>query len=490
MKKSALLFLFLASFFCDFAQTNPLFQGSPAFHGAKVTGNYPNTDFLFTVPVTGERPLTFTADKLPAGLKLDATTGIITGNVKNAGTYYVKVEVSNSKGKANEDLKIIIDDRLCLTPAMGWNSWNVFTKNIDEKMLMEMADAMVSTGMRDVGYQYINIDDFWHADTRDKDGKPVPDAKKFPHGMKYVSDYMHSKGLKLGIYSCAGNMTCGRRFGGYSYEEIDAKAYAEWGIDLLKYDYCYAPASRKVAEQRYTTMGNALKHSGRSIVFTICEWGFRKPWHWGEKAGGQYWRSTPDIMDTWTFPNFFVFSMMGIVNREEKLWKYAGPGHWNDPDMLIVGNYGKGNATSGGGIYKGMNDEEYQTHFSLWCMFAAPLLSSCDLRSMNAATRNILTNTDVLAINQDELGEQARPVYRMAGVRVYLKHLADGSMAVAVFNTTKQERKIELHSDWLKAQGSFSAYDVWQHKTVGTLKDRLPLTLKPHQTIVLKLKKA
>ncbi|HWB62100.1 MAG TPA: putative Ig domain-containing protein [Chitinophagales bacterium] len=464
-----------------------LYEGPPVFHGAKAIGNYPNTEFVFTVPATGQRPISFSAQGLPQGLSIDAATGIIRGVTKEAGEYKVTVTAANAIGKATEEIKIKVGDKLCLTPAMGWNSWNVFTKNIDEKMLMEMADAMVSNGMRDVGYQYINIDDFWHADSRDKDGNPVADAKKFPHGIKYVADYIHSKGLKLGIYSCAGNMTCGRRFGGYSYEDIDAKAYAAWGVDLLKYDYCYAPASRKAAIARYTAMGNALKKSGRSIVFSICEWGLRKPWLWAEQAGGNYWRTTPDIMDAWSFPSVFVYSMKSILNREEKLWKYAGPGHFNDPDMLTVGNYGKGNATSGGGLYKGMTDTEYETHFSLWCMFAAPLLSSCDLRSMNDVTYNILTNAEILGINQDELGEQARPVYKLDGVRVYVKHLADGSVAVAIFNASKKQRKFTLKPAMVDADASFHVRDVWEHADKGVLKDLPALPLKAHGTVVLKL---
>ena len=492
MKKQnllSILVLFLTTFSLFAQNKSLLFEGPPAFHGAKVIGNYPNTDFMFAIPATGTRPITFAAHNLPAGLTLDASTGIIKGKAGTAGEYKVQVTASNAKGRAGEEIKIVIGETLCLTPAMGWNSWNVFTKNIDEKMLMEMADAMVANGMRDEGYQYINIDDFWHSDSRDSSGKPVVDAKKFPHGMKYVSDYMHSKGLKLGIYSCAGNMTCGRRFGGYSYEEIDAKAYAEWGIDLLKYDYCYAPPLRKVAETRYATMGNALKHSGRSIVFSICEWGFRKPWQWTKKVGGSYARSTPDIMDSWKFPSIVVYSMMAILNREEKIWKYAGPGHWNDPDMLTVGNYGKGNATSAGGLFKGMTDTEYQTQFSLWCMFSAPLLSSCDLRKMNDATSAILTNPEILAIDQDELGEQAKPIYKMGDIRVYLKHLSDGSIAVAVLNTSKAVKNFDLKKSLLGLKGDYSAHDVWQHIDAGILKDKLSLTIKSHETIVLKISK-
>lgn len=463
-----------------------LYTGPPVFHGATAIGNYPNTDFIYTIPATGERPLQFVAQGLPKGLQLDEATGLIKGRTGEAGDYKITVTATNKAGSATRDITIKVGDKLCLTPAMGWNSWNVFTRDIDEQMLMQMADAMVSTGMRDLGYQYINIDDFWHADVRDSLGNPVADAKKFPHGMKYVSDYVHSKGLKLGIYSCAGNMTCGRRFGGYSYEEIDAKKYAEWGIDLLKYDYCYAPWSQKAAIERYTTMGNALKHSGRSIVFSVCEWGIRKPWKWAAQAGGSYWRSTPDIFDGWRGGNPFQMTVSTILNREVKIAQYAGPGHFNDPDMLTVGNYGKGKATSGGGVFKGMSDTEYQSHMSLWCLLAAPLLSSCDLRSMNEATTTILLNPELLDINQDELGLQAVQIYNIAGIRVFRKPLKDGSMAVGVLNMSKKKKEFTLNASLLGKADKYQWRDVLQHVNVGELSS-IQLKLQAHQMLVFRV---
>ncbi len=498
MKKILTLLLFLPSIL--FAQN--LFEGAPVFQGAKITGNYPATEFLFTVPATGERPITFSAKNLPAGLKLDAATGIINGKIDVAGEYVVTVEAVNKKGVAEEELKIVIGDKLCLTPPMGWNSWNVFASEIDEKLLMEIADAMVSTGMRDLGYQYINIDDYWHADVRTAEGKPVVDAAKFPHGMNYLSDYVHAKGLKLGIYSCAGNMTCGRRFGGYTYEEIDAKTYAEWGIDLLKYDYCYAPAPRKAAVERYTKMGTALKKSGRSIVFSICEWGVRKPWLWAADAGGSYWRSTPDVFDVWTGGNLWMMSVMKILKRQQGLEKYAGPGHWNDPDMLTVGNYGAGKATSAKGLYKGMNDTEYQSEMSMWCLLNSPLLSSCNLGKMNEATLNILTNPEVIAINQDVLGKQAKLVHKAGKIWVYLKNMEGGKKAVGVLNSSGEEKSFELTTKMLNIEGSWQARDIWQHKEAGLLAadaigktgelvggGTISLTIKPHETVVLRLEK-
>jgi alpha-galactosidase len=412
-----------------------LFAGPPVFHGASVIGCHPNTDFLFVLPATGARPIEFDAQDLPAGLTIDRKTGFVTGRVAAPGEYKVQVVAMNSAGNVREEIRIVMGEKLCLTPPMGWNSWNVFTSEVSEKLLIEMADAMAGNGMRDLGYEYINIDDFWHAAEREADGRPKADPVKFPHGMKYLSDYMHSKGLKLGIYSCAGHMTCGKCFGGYSHEEIDARTYAEWGIDLLKYDYCFAPWGRKAAEERYSKMGTALKNSGRSIVFSICEWGIRKPWLWAAKDGGSYWRMTPDIFDTWSHGTPWQMSVMSILRREKGLEKYAGPGHWNDPDMLLVGNHGTGKATSAKGQFKGLTQDEYRTHFAMWCMLAAPLLTSCDLRTVSKEDMAIMTDVGLLEISQDALGEQATLIKKQNGLWYYRKKLSIGSYAVAVVNT-------------------------------------------------------
>lgn len=442
----------LAAFVCFYISlsaqsTDFLFSGAPVFHGAKVVGNYPNTDFLFAIPATGERPISYDAEKLPVGLYLNKQTGFITGNIKDTGTYKINITVTNKSGSTTEELKVVIGDKLCLTPPMGWNSWNVFTSDVSEKLLIEMADAMAGNGMRDLGYQYINIDDFWHASAREDDGRPKVDPVKFPHGMKYLSDYMHSKGLKLGIYSCAGNKTCGKCFGGYSHEEIDAKTYAEWGIDLLKYDYCFAPWGRKPAEDRYTRMGTALKHSGRSIVFSVCEWGIRRPWLWAAKAGGSYWRTTPDIFDTWNHGSPWQMSVMSILRRQKGLEKYTGPGHWNDPDMLLVGNHGTGKATSAKGMFKGLTQEEYKTHFSMWCILNAPLLTSCDLRNVSKEDFAIITDPTLIAINQDAKGEQAKLVSKKNGLWEYAKTIDEWHTVKALFNTTNKSKPVSCHID-------------------------------------------
>lgn len=475
--KLLILLAFFVYSFSAFAQSN---SGAPKFNGPKITANYPYTDFLFTVPVSGQKPISFKAENLPAGLSIDENTGIITGNVKERGIYTTTITATNAVGTNKQNITINIGDKLCLTPLMGWNTWNVFTYDISEKMLMEMADAMVSTGMRDLGYQYINIDDFWHADKRDKDGRPVVDSVKFPHGMKYLSDYIHSKGLKLGIYSCAGTMTCGKRFGGYDYEEIDAKTYAEWGIDLLKYDYCFAPVGKNEAIERYAKMGNALRNSGRSIVFTVCEWGLRKPWLWAKHTGGSYWRITPDIFDVWKHPAVWQYSVMSILKRAEKVSYYAFPGGWNDMDMLLVGNYGNGKATSAKGMFKGLSDMEYESHMALWCLFNSPLLASCDLRTMNEATKKILLNEKLLNINQDILGKAPSLISNKNGVRIYKRVLANNEVVVAILNYSEKEQNINLPKN--KDDGTFvNLLD----NSVLTQADLNNLKLKPHQIILI-----
>lgn len=472
----------LCPIFAGAQQNKDFFRGAPVFHGATVVGNYPQTPFLFTVPATGDRPITFKATGLPPGLAIDPISGIITGRVAKEGEYTVHIDASNRQGEASRDIKIVIGDNLALTPPMGWNSWNVFAWDVDEDIIKKVADAMATNGMRDLGYQFINIDDFWHADSREEDGRPKADPKKFPHGMKYLCDYVHSKGLKLGIYSCAGDKTCGKKFGGYEHEEIDAKTYAEWGIDLLKYDYCYAKPSQKQAKKRYRTMGDALKHSGRSIVFSICEWGKRKPWIWGAKVGGQYWRTTGDIYDDWG-------KVMSIVNEQKGLEKYSGPGHWNDPDMLLVGNFGKGRATGGGGKHTGCTNLEYQSHMSLWCLLDAPLLTSNDLSKMDDSTYAILTNGELLDINQDPLGKQASIARKDNSVVVYYKPLANGDMAVGMFNTDDEPTSYQLIFGQIpNCTGTYTARDVWQHKDMAQPETNVMVNLAPHEVKVLRLK--
>ena len=286
----------------DKPQTNInqiFFEGAPSIHPPRVIANYTATPFMFYIPTTGQRPMEWSAEKLPKGLKLDSKTGIITGTVASEGEYMVTLKAKNSQGTCTQKLEIHIGDDLLLTPPMGWNSWNTFGQHLTEELVLQTADALVANGMRDLGYSYINIDDFWQLPERGADGHIQIDKAKFPRGIKYVADYLHERGFKLGIYSDAADKTCGGVCGSYGYEEMDAKDFASWGVDLLKYDYCNAPAGRVEAMERYAKMGKALRATGRSIVFSVCEWGQREPWKWAKQVGGHLWRVSGDIGDVW-----------------------------------------------------------------------------------------------------------------------------------------------------------------------------------------------
>ena len=294
---------------------------------------------------------------------------------------------------------------LAQTPPMGWNSWNKFGCNVSESLLKEIADAMVTSGMKDAGYEYIVIDDCWQVG-RDEQGNIQVDSVRFPSGMKVLADYIHGKGLKLGIYSCAGSYTCQGRPGSRGYQFQDARQYAAWGVDYLKYDWCSNEGQK--AEAAYRTMSDALKASGRPIVFSICEWGENEPWTWG-KGIGHLWRVTADIRDCYQCKfDWGGVGVLDIIDIMAELYPYAGPGHWNDAEMLEVGN-------------GGMTHDENITHFSMWCMLATPLMAGNDLRKMDTETREILTNKEAIAVNQDSLGQQARRVMDM-GEKFGLNH--------------------------------------------------------------------
>ncbi len=308
------------------------------------------------------------------------------------------------------------DNGLAETPPMGWNSWNHYGCNIDANIIKETADAMVSTGMKDAGYKYIVIDDCWMDSVRTASGRLQNNPKRFPDGIKAVADYVHSKGLKFGIYSSAGTKTCQGLPASLDHENEDAKTFASWGVDYLKYDNCNNQGRPLI--ERYTAMHNALKAAGRPIVFSLCEWGVDSPWEWAPKLGN-LWRTTGDIRDSWE-------SMTFILDQEVGLYKYAGPGHWNDPDMLEVGN-------------GGMTNTEYQAHFSLWCILAAPLMAGNDLRNMSPATKEILMNKDVIAVDQDPKGVQGHKISDTGDQEVWVKPLSDGSSAVVLFNRGDQQ---------------------------------------------------
>jgi len=336
---------------------------------------------------------------------------------------------------------------LAMTPPMGWNSWNHFGEAVDDRVVRETADAMVKSGMAAAGYTYVNIDDTWEMG-RDARGEIVPN-RKFPD-MRALADYVHARGLKLGIYSSPGPVTCGGYEGSFGHEEQDAATYAAWGIDYLKYDWCSASRLYPKARLRavYQRMGSALQSCGRPIVFSLCEYGLGDVWTWGPAAGANLWRTTGDIQDNWD-------SMCANGFSQGRLARYAAPGHWNDPDMLEVGN-------------GGMSPAEYRTHFSLWCMLAAPLMAGNDLRAMSEDTREILTNREAIAVDQDALGSQGSALSRRDGVEIWVKALGGGARALAVFNRNAAERAVSLAWPELGVASAPSAVrDLWRHADVA-----------------------
>jgi alpha-galactosidase len=366
-----------------------------------------------------------------------------------------------------------LDNGVARTPPMGWNSWNKFQCDVDENLIKQTADALVSTGLRDAGYVYLNIDDCWHGE-RDSQGYIRPDPKRFPGGMKAVADYVHGKNLKLGIYSDAGSKTCAKRPGSRGFEEKDARQYASWGIDYLKYDWCNTEGLR--APAAYATMRDALAKAGRPIVFSICEWGSSQPWTWAAPVGN-LWRTTGDIGLCWekkSCKREWETGVMNILDLQVGLEEFAGPGHWNDPDMLQVGN--------------GLTDIEDRTHFSLWALLAAPLLAGNDLRNMSPATKETLTNREVIAVDQDPLGVQGHKVRDDGNEEVWARPLSGDARAVILLNRGDAPVRIKVtwrELDWT-AQ-STRVRDLWQKQDMGSFREGYFAEVAPHGVVMLRL---
>lgn len=360
--------------------------------------------------------------------------------------------------------------KLAATPPMGWNSWNRFGCDVGEDLIKSVADAMVTAGMKDVGYEFIIIDDCWQV-SRDGNGNIVADPKRFPSGIKALADYVHSKGLKFGIYSDAGTKTCAGRPGSRGHEYQDALQYAAWGVDYLKFDWCNT--GTEDAQTAYTTMSDALKATGRPIVFSLCEWGSHKPWLWAKDVGN-LWRTTGDITDCWDCKKQYSMGWTRILDLQVGLESYAGPGHWNDPDMLEVGN-------------GGMSATEYKSHFSFWCLLAAPLIAGNDLRNMSPEIKEILTNREVLAVNQDPLGAEGRRVWKNGDSEVWSKQMKDGSRAVILFNRGTVEAEINVTWEELGYPAHLSAAvrDLWEKKDLGNFTGKFSAKVTGHGVVMI-----
>jgi alpha-galactosidase len=356
---------------------------------------------------------------------------------------------------------------LAKTPPMGWNSWNLFANKIDDHTVRTVADAMASNGMRDAGYIYVNIDDTWEG-VRDAQGT-LSGNQRFPN-MKALADYVHSKGLKLGIYSSPGPLTCARYMGSYGHEDQDAVTFATWGIDYLKYDWCSAATIYNYddgLQTAYSKMGSALQATGRPIVYSVSAYGTANADKWGAEVGGNLWRTTQDISDTWD-------SMIGNIEEQVSTAPYAGPGHWNDPDMLEVGN-------------GHMTDDEYRTHMSLWALAAAPLLAGNDVRTMSASTKSILLNSEVIAVDQDPLGKQSSRI-KKRDFEIWVKPLADGSVAVGAVNLGSASIQVTIDARDLGLSGTVeNARDLWEHREVHFSRNAYSATVPAHGVLLLKV---
>lgn len=363
-------------------------------------------------------------------------------------------------------------DKLAQTPPMGWNSWNKFACNVSEDLIMGMTDALVRSGMKDAGYEYVVIDDCWQVG-RDEKGEIIVDKERFPHGIKYLADYIHANGLKFGIYSCAGSKTCAGRPGGLGHEYQDARTYAGWGVDYLKYDWCNT--TTQDSRSSYTNMRDALYAAGRPVVFSICEWGSTKPWEWAKDVG-HLWRTTADILDRWD-------AMTGIIDKQRDLAEYAGPGQWNDPDMLEVGN-------------GGMTAEEYKTHFSMWCMMAAPLMAGNDLDNMTDETKEILMNREMIAVDQDTMGKQAACYRDNGDYEIWGKALENEEKAVCLLNRSDEEKEVQVNLTYLLKTSDnywytypykledYKVRDLWKHEDLKTDKNIMMIKMPPHSVKV------
>jgi alpha-galactosidase len=504
---------------------------APRINGAHVYGERAGKPFFFHVPVTGDRPMTITAEGLPAGIAIDAASGNITGSCAEAGTHRVKLTAANARGTATSGLDIVIGDTICLTPPMGWNSWNHFARRVSDPIIRDTADVMVKTGLIDHGWTYVNIDDCWEGE-RDAQGR-IAGNEKFPD-LKGLAGYVHAKGLKFGIYSSPGPKTCAGFVATYQHEDQDAQTYADWGVDYVKYDWCsyggianqlkfekYSallsddsatlkmlwddrttleknrkrspednaklkevrgkidaitskidPAKRAAIDLElyklpYATFGQSLAKANRDILYSFCQYGMGDSWEWAGDLGGNCWRTTGDIKATWKSMSTIGFGQNGHE-------KYGRLGHWNDPDMLEIGN-------------KGLSPDECYTHMTLWCMLSAPLLIGCDMTKMDPVTAGIFASDEVIAVSQDALGKQGYRLSQDGDTEVWIKPLADGTLAVALFNRGETPAKVKSSLPDLKLDGPQPVRDLWRQKDLAAATEAVSAEVAPHSAELYKV---
>ncbi len=462
----------------------------PRITSARVFGVRPGSPVLYTVSATGQRPMGFNAENLPDGLSVDAVTGCITGQVRRRGDYAITLVARNELGQDRRELTLKVGDTITLTPPMGWNSWNCWGCAVDQQKIRHAADALIDSGLANHGWQYINIDDCWMVkrdssdpavggQTRDECGRILCNSL-FPD-MKALTDYVHSRGLKIGLYTSPGPYTCQVFEGAWRHEQLDAQQFADWGFDYLKYDWCgYGSIVRQPTleqmKEPYLFMRMCLDRVDRDIVYSLCQYGMGDVWEWGTEVGGNCWRTTGDITDSWG-------SMSGIGFAQDECAPYASPGHWNDPDMLVVGKVGWGPNLHDSRL----TPNEQYTHISLWCLLSSPLLIGCDLTQLDDFTLNLLTNDEVLEVNQDPLGQQARRVSQDGYLEVWAKKMYDGSTAVGLFNRGETSKTVPATWPDLDLAGTRRVRDLWRQKDLGTFADQFEAEVPRHGVVLVRV---
>lgn len=473
----------------------PLPPKEPRINSPEVYGVRPGSPFLYRIPCTGERPISFRAKGLPKGLILDSSSGIITGKIANPGTIRITLFAKNIFGEATRQFRIEVGNKLALTPPMGWNSWYIYYHHVTEVAMRSAADQMIASGMADFGYQYVNCDDCWAVQpglTNAEVGGPVRDAsgqllpnKRFPD-IKGMVEYIHSKGLKAGIYTSPGPKTCAGFEGSWQHEPQDARTFADWGFDFLKYDWC---SYGKVAggntledlKKPYQQMWGELQKQNRDIVFNLCQYGKGEVWKWGGDVGN-CWRTTDDLgaAKGKELPGFYS---IGFSNA--KHWQYARPGAWNDPDYILIGWIGYNNGKS----FKpsALTPNEQYSYMSMWSLMAAPLIFSGDMTKLDAFTLNVLCNAEVIAVDQDPLGRQANILRQTPDEFVLVKELEDGSKAVGLFNLSTLPRTISVSWNDLGITGKQAIRDVWRQKEIGLFDKKFETEVPRHGVVLLRV---
>ena len=462
----------------------------PTINGPKVYGARPGSPFLYRIPCTGERPLTFGADGLPPGLTLDPKTGIITGKTAAVGTHRVMLRAQNARGDDLRELRLVIGDRLALTPPMGWNSWYIHYNRVTEAIMRQAADEMVRSGMADFGYQYVNVDDCW---TKKKGDPPYNDAagavlpnEKFPD-MPGLARYIHERGLKAGLYISPGPWTCTGYAGAYGHEAADARAFAAWGFDFLKYDWCtYGTVAGGKAlpdlQKPYRLMWTELAKVPRDIVFNLCQYGMGDVSTWGGEVGNS-WRTTGDLgaVRGSALPGFY---QVGLSNAQH--WRNARPGAWNDPDYLLIGWVGDAYGM-GPGLPTALTPNEQYSYMSMWSLMASPLIFGGDMARLDAFTLNVLCNREVIDVDQDPLGHQGRIVRQNATELVFVRDLEGGAKAVGLFNLTPTAAPVSVRWPELGVKGDQMVHDLWRQKDIGRCDDNFVAMVPRHGVVMVKL---